>query len=55
MLTQVMANSCVHCDTLYKHGPVNSEKYAALLSILIKEFENGIQDFVYLRIRFQST
>ena len=27
-----------------KHSPVNSEKYAATLSILIKGFENKFQD-----------
>jgi len=47
-------------DTLAKHIPVNSEKYAALPSILIKEFENRFQDcrkihqfFGYLQFHFQ--
>ena len=40
---QVMENSCMHFDTLAKHYPVNSEKYAAVLSILIKKFENRFQ------------
>ena len=31
-------------ETLAKHSPVNSEKYAAMLSILIKEFENWFQE-----------
>ena len=30
---------------LAKHNFMNSDKYAALLSILIKEFENKLQDF----------
>lgn len=34
---QVMANNCMHFDTLAKHSPVNREEYAYLLSILIKE------------------
>ena len=37
---QVMANNCVHFDSLAKHSPVNSEKYTAVLSLLIKEFGN---------------
>jgi len=39
LLSEVMANNFRHFDTLAKHSPVNSEKYAAVLSILIKEFE----------------
>jgi len=31
-------------DRLAKHSPVNSNKYAAVVSILVKEFENGFQD-----------
>ena len=41
---QVMANNCMPFDTLAEHSPVNSEKHAAMLSILIKEFENRFQD-----------
>ena len=37
---QAVANNFMHFDVLAKHSPVNSEKYAALLSVLIKEFEN---------------
>lgn len=37
--TQVMAKSFMH---LSKHSPVNSQKYAALFSIMLKEFENKI-------------
>ena len=40
----VMANNCMYCDTLAKHSRVNSEKYAAMLCVLIKEFENRFQD-----------
>ena len=41
---QRMANDLMHFDVLAKHRPVNSKKYAALLSILIKGFENRFQD-----------
>lgn len=74
----VMANNCVQCDTLAKHSPYawipkrhvlftmgRSEKHAAFLSILIKEFEIRLQEhwnnhqfffffFVHLQLRFQS-
>jgi len=39
-------NSFMHFDTLAKHSPVNSEKYASLLSVLIKEIENKFQDWL---------
>lgn len=42
--TQVMANDFIHFNTLAKHSPGNSEKYAALFSVLIQEFENRLQD-----------
>ena len=32
-------------DTLAKHSPVSSEKYADLLFDLIQKFENRLQDF----------
>lgn len=35
-----MANDLMHFDVLAKHRPVNSKKYATLLSGLIKEFGN---------------
>ena len=41
---QVMANKLMHFGTLAKHSPINSKKYATLLSIRIKEFENRFQD-----------
>lgn len=41
---QVMANSCMHLVMLAKHSPENHGKYAAMLFILIKEFENKFQD-----------
>ena len=44
VLTQVMANKFIYFDTLARHAPVNSKKYAAVLSVLIKEFENRFQD-----------
>lgn len=36
VLTQVVANSCVRCSKLAKHSPVCSEKYVAVLSVLIR-------------------
>ena len=41
MITQVMANKFMDFDTLDKHCPVNSKKYAAVLSVFI---ENRLQD-----------
>lgn len=43
-LTQVMANMLMHFDTLAKHNTVNSKRYAAMLSIVIKESEIRFQD-----------
>ena len=42
---QIKANDFMHFNTLTKHSPVNSKKYAALLFNLIQEFENRFQDF----------
>lgn len=39
-----MAHNFVHFDILAECSPVNTEKYAALLSILMKKFENRFQD-----------
>lgn len=44
VLTKVTANNVMHFNTLAKHSPGNSEKYAALFSVLIQEFENRLQD-----------
>ena len=44
MLIQVMANNCMHFDTLVEHGALNCEEYAAVLSILVMKFENRFQD-----------
>lgn len=44
VLTQAMANSCAHFDTVAKHSTLNSKEYTALLSVLIKEFDNRFQD-----------
>ena len=41
---EVMRNNVICFDALAKHRPVNSRKDAALLFILIKEFENRFQD-----------
>lgn len=30
---EAVASNCMHCNILTKHSPVNSEKYAAMLSI----------------------
>ena len=35
----------MHFDTLTKHSPVNSEKYAASFFDLVQEFERRLQDF----------
>ena len=47
--THVIANNFIHFDELNKLSPMNSKKslskiYAAVLSVLIKEFENRFQD-----------
>ncbi|XP_041442018.1 general transcription factor II-I repeat domain-containing protein 2-like [Xenopus laevis] len=42
---QIKANNFMHFNTLAKHVPVNTEKYAALLYDLIQEFEKRFQDF----------
>ena len=34
----------MHFDALAKHSPVNSKTYAAVLHVLIKEFEKRFQD-----------
>lgn len=44
MLTQAVAKKSMDFDTLAKRSPVNTEKYAAVFSVLIKEFENWFQD-----------
>ncbi len=41
---QVMANNFMHFDTLAKYCTVDSEKYAAMFSILVKEFKNTFQN-----------
>ena len=43
-LWQDMTDHSMHLNTLAEHSPVNSKKYAAVLSVLIKEFENRFQD-----------
>ena len=42
--TQGMVNNFMHFDTMTKCNPVNSEKYAAVLSALIKKFDIRFQD-----------
>jgi len=44
VLTEVMATNCMHFDTLAKHRAQNSEEYAAMTSILIKEFASRITE-----------
>lgn len=41
---QLTAKSCVHFGSLAEHSPVSSRKYTAMLPILLKEFENMLQD-----------
>lgn len=41
---QVTASNFMHFDMLAKHSFVNSKKYVAILSILIKELENRFQE-----------
>lgn len=45
MTSSNVANNFKHFVMLVEHSPVISEKYAAMLYILIQEFENRLQDF----------
>jgi len=54
VLTQVMAHNCMHFDTLAKHRALNSKEHAAVLSILIKEFENRIRESCQLEWTFKG-
>jgi len=45
MATQPTAKIFMHFDTLTNHSPVSCKKYAAVLSVLINEFENTPHDF----------
>ena len=61
----VIPSGVIQLDTLAKHSPVSSEKYSALLCVLIKGLENRLQDCqkihlffgggVYLQVHFQLT
>lgn len=42
VLAQVVVHNCMHSDILVRHGALNSEEYAAVLSVLLREFENRI-------------
>lgn len=65
MTIQGMANNYMYFDALAKRSPVNRDKHAALLSVLIKKLENRCQDcrkdhpffffFVYPQFHFQLT
>lgn len=44
MLTEMMADTCVHWDTLPKHGPVNSKKYEAVLSVFYRNWRIGFNN-----------
>lgn len=44
VMAPIMANDFVHVGTLARHSPMNSETYAAVLGVLIKEFENRFED-----------
>lgn len=37
MLTQIMVKNCMHCDTPAEHSPVNNNKYATVLLVVIME------------------
>lgn len=43
LLCYIMTNKFMDFDKLTKHSPVNSENYAVLLSVLIKEFRLGFK------------
>lgn len=62
MLTKVMTNKFMELDTLAKRCLVKSKKYAAVLSVLVKEFEKvfkiakkKIKFLVYSQLCFQLT
>lgn len=40
-----MGANFTHFDTLAKHASVNTKKFTVLLSVLIEELENRLQDF----------
>jgi len=42
---QVLASIFIHFDMFSKHSPVNSKNNAAMVSILINEFETRFQGF----------
>jgi len=44
VLIQVMNHNCLQLHTLAKHRLVKSKKDAVMLSALVKEFENRLQD-----------
>ena len=44
MPTQMMANKFMDFEALAKHSPANSKKYVAVLSVLMKKFDNRFQD-----------
>lgn len=44
VLAQGMSDKLKGSETLAEHTSVNRENYAAMLSTVIKEFENGFQD-----------
>jgi len=54
VLPQVMANNRMHVDTLAKHKALKREEYAAMLSVLIKEFENRITESLGLEETFKG-
>ena len=44
VLTEVMANNCMHFDTLAKHSPVNRKKICSFNLCFDNELENMFQD-----------
>lgn len=45
MLTEGLANNFIHFGTLAKHNNLHTKTYVAMLSTLVKEFENRFQDY----------
>jgi len=52
VLAQGMAGKLMGSETVAKHSFVNREKCAAVLSVVIKDFENRFQDCKKIYISF---
>jgi len=53
VLAQGMAGKLMGSETRAAHSSVNSKNYVAMLSVVIKEFENMFQDCKKKKINFQ--